>query len=878
MKDKILLIDGYSILNRAFYALPVLTNNAGEFTNAVYGFLNIFFRFADEEKPTYVLVAFDLPAQTFRHNMYTSYKATRKQSPQELRQQVDTLKKLLTLMSIKIYAKEGFEADDILGTLAVQAEKMGLEPIIITGDKDLLQIATDNIKIRIPKTKQGKTEVEDYFAKDVLEKIGVTPVEYIDVKALMGDPSDNIPGAPGIGEKTAIKLIKTYKTLENCMAHAEEVKPARASASLIENKEQIILSKQLATIAKDVPVELDLNESQISSIYNEKALAELRRLECKSILPRFSHVKKKRPTIIAHREKADTASDANALLAGLSKASTPSSFTLLFDKSKLQGVSIAYNASKGVSSIFLQVSELLPSSTLLELCSGYFTSDAKKLTHDKKSTLSFLRNNNISCESIAFDTMIAGYVLNASKSSYEINDIISEYLDETEQQLWNDKIPDEEYPAFACSQAEAILASYPIMQEKLVENGQLDLYEQIELPLAETLLEMEITGIKVCREELNNYGQELQKHIDGLTLEIYNHAGEKFNINSPTQLRVILFENLGLKGGKKTKQGFSTAAEALEKLKDAHPIVEKILEFRTYTKLKSTYVEGLLNAMDPNTSKIYSTFNQTITSTGRISSQEPNLQNIPIRTNLGRRLRKAFIPSDDSFVFLDADYSQIELRVLAHLAGDETLINAFKEGQDIHRLTASQVFKTPLNEVTSEQRSSAKAVNFGIVYGISSFGLGQDLKISKKEAEKYISSYFEKYPKVKIYLDAAVQNAKKDGYSTTVFGRRRRIPELYSSSYVDRSFGERAAMNMPVQGTAADIIKIAMIRVSERLKAEKKESRLVLQVHDELLLEVKRSELESVSALLKEEMENAVSLSVPMQADISIGESWYDTK
>jgi DNA polymerase-1 len=416
------------------------------------------------------------------------------------------------------------------------------------------------------------------------------------------------------------------------------------------------------------------------------------------------------------------------------------------------------------------------------------------------------------------------------------------------------------------------------MRDKLVENNQLYLYEQIELPLTETLLQMELTGIRVCRDELTNYGQELLKHIDGLTLEIYNYAGENFNINSPTQLRVILFEKLGLKGGKKTKQGFSTAAESLEKLKDAHPIVEKILEYRTYTKLKSTYVDGLLSAMDPNTSKIYSTFNQTITTTGRISSTEPNLQNIPIRTELGRRLRKAFIPSDDSFVFLDADYSKIELRVLAHLADDETLISAFKEGQDIHKLTASQVFNTPLDQVTSEQRSASKAVNFGIVYGISSFGLGQDLKIAKKDAQKYINSYFEKYPKVKTYLDNAVTKAKNDGYSSTIFGRRRRIPELFSTGYVERSFGERVAMNMPVQGTAADIIKIAMIRVSERLKAEKKESRLILQVHDELLLEVKRNEVESVSMLLKEEMENAVSLSVPMLADLNIGESWYDTK
>ncbi|MDR1560272.1 MAG: DNA polymerase I [Clostridiales bacterium] len=890
MKEKILLIDGNSILNRAFYALPVLTNSGGEFTNAVYGFLNIFFRFIDEEQPRYAAVAFDLRAPTFRHKLYAEYKGTRKSMPEELRPQVDLIKNLLKLMRVKIFALEGWEADDILGALAVQAEESDLMPVIITGDRDLLQIATDTVKVRIPKTKGGKTEVEDYLAADVLERIGVTPTEYIDVKALMGDTSDNIPGAPGIGEKIAVKLIQTYKTLENCLALADEVKPARASASLKENKELILLSKQLAAIAKDAPVKLNIEETLLDELYNEAAMAEIQRLECKSILPRFSsrnRIEESSPSDRRGPIRSET--EAAALLAELADESSLTSFIPLFEEGEFFGIAFVVNKNDHVSSIFIQTSDSLSTMRLIELCGGYFASNADKLTHDIKSSLSFLRFHGYPLNHVIFDTMLAGYILNASKPAYDISDITAEFLNygrvQSPKSFWGkgktkraiSEIPDGELTAYACSRAEAVLQSYPVMRGKLFENGQTELYEQIEFPLAETLSEMESAGIKVNREELIRYGDELQSSVDSLTREIYSLAGENFNINSPTQLRVILFEKLGLKSGKKTKQGYSTAAESLEKLKADHPIVSKILEYRTYAKLKSTYADGLLNAMDPTTSRIYSTFNQTIASTGRISSTEPNLQNIPIRVELGRRLRKAFIP-EDGFIFLDGDYSQIELRVLAHLSGDEVLINAFKEGQDIHRLTASQVFNTPFDQVTQEQRGAAKAVNFGIVYGISAFSLSEDLGISKKEAEAYISGYFAKYPKVKEYLDNAVANAKRDGYAATIFGRRRRIPELSSSNFNDRSFGERVAMNMPVQGAAADIIKIAMIRVSNRLKSENKASRLILQVHDELLLEVKLDELESVSTLLKDEMENAVSLSVPLKTDLHTGETWYDAK
>ncbi|MDR2650055.1 MAG: DNA polymerase I [Clostridiales bacterium] len=889
MKEKILLIDGNSILNRAFYALPVLTNSGGEFTNAVYGFLNIFFRFIDEERPQYAAVAFDLHAPTFRHKAYAEYKGTRRPMPVELRPQVDLIKNLLALMQIKTFALEGWEADDILGALAVQSDQMGLLPVIITGDRDLLQIATDNIKVRIPKTKRGKTEVEDYLAADVLEKIGVTPLEYIDVKALMGDASDNIPGAPGIGEKTAIKLIQTYKTLENCLARADEVKPARVSASLNQNKDLILLSKQLAMIAKDAPVKLSLDEARLDGVWSEAAMAEIQRLECKSILPRFSGLLKE-TTLSEYRGPIRSEAEAAPLFFELEGASEPSAFILLFDESGLFGISFAINKPDGVSSIFIQTSDSLSAGRLLELCGGYFASNAGKLTHDVKSALSFLRGYGRPLNRVIFDTMLAGYILNATKSAYDISDIAVEFINDGGRVLSPDMfwgkgrikrdirlIPGEELTSFACSRAVTVLKSYPVMRDRLIENGQLKLYEDIELPLAETLSDMESAGVRVNREELIQYGRELQKRLDSLIQEIYSLAGENFNINSPAQMSVILFEKLQLKSGKKTKQGYSTAAESLEKLKDDHPIVSKILEYRTYAKLKSTYVDGLLNAMDSKTSRIYSTFNQTITATGRISSTEPNLQNIPVRIELGRRLRKAFVP-EDGFIFLDGDYSQIELRVLAHLAGDEVLINAFKEGQDIHRLTASQVFNVPFDQVAQEQRGAAKAVNFGIVYGISAFSLGEDLGISKKEAEAYINGYFEKYPKVKEYLDNSVASAERDGYAVTVFGRRRRIPELNASNFNDRSFGERVAMNMPVQGTAADIIKIAMIRVSKRLKSENRASRLILQVHDELLLEVKLDELESVSALLKDEMESAIHLSVPMQTDLHTGETWYDAK
>ena len=733
---KILLIDGFSILFRAFYALPILTNKQGEYTNAVYGFMNIFLKFYEEENPDQIAVAFDLPEPTFRHKKFSEYKGTRKPAPPEFAPQVPLLMKLLNCMNIPILSSPGYEADDVLGSLAAQANNLDYEVVIISGDRDLLQLARDTIKIRIPKTSRGKTQVEDYHAADVLAKYGISPQSFIDLKALMGDTSDNVPGVPGIGEVTATKIISAYGSVEAAIANAAQIKPKKASENLQTYAEQALLSKELVTIALDAPVKFDFSAPQ-SDIWTAAALAEGQRLGFKS---------------------------------------------------GPWGASI----------------------------------------HGEQQTLEPATNPVME---------LGFYLLNTPLSG----------LNEDEMRLELDK------------------------------NEQLYLFDEIEVPLMNVLKDMEHFGIKIDKDALIAYGKNLDIQIDQLTAEIYELSGEVFNINSPSQLSVVLFEKLGLKGSKKTKSGYSTAADVLEKLQSAHPVIEKILSYRSHAKLKSTYVDGLLPLINEKDSRVRSTFNQTLTATGRISSSEPNLQNIPVRLPLGRELRKVFVP-EDGFIFIDADYSQIELRVLAHMSGDESLINAFQLGQDIHSLTASQVFHTNIEEVQPYQRHAAKAVNFGIIYGISAFGLSKDLNISISEAQMYIDGYFRKYPKVKDYMDITIESAKKDGYVKTLFNRRRPIPELQSSNHMTRSFGERAAMNMPIQGTAADIIKIAMVRTASRLKSENLKSRLILQVHDELLLEVKKDEAEIVRHLLKEEMEGAANLSVPLEIDLHEGENWFEVK
>lgn len=881
MSEKIMLIDGNSLINRAFYAMPLLTNKDGEYTSAVYGFLNIFFKLYDEEKPKYVGVCFDLPKPTFRHIKYDQYKGTRKSMPEELRPQIPTLKKVLTAMGIRIYELEGFEADDVLATLANRACEAGLMPTIVSGDRDLLQVASESIKIKIPKTKGGSTIVEEYYAEDVLEHYGVTPKEFIEVKALMGDTSDNVPGVPSIGEKTATKIIQQYKNVEAAIANAENIKPKKASENLIEFKEQALLSKFLVTIDTNVPVEFKVEDVKAEDIFNQTAYEMFKQYEFKSMINRFEKtaIKNVITQSVDYKYIQDEA-QANNYISQINPF-CECAYSLIIDEGELVAISIS-NAEQRGCVIALEESRLL------KVFKDFFEGDTPKIGHDVKSDITFLKRRGIDISNIIFDTSIAGYLLNSSKDNYEYNEIAQDFLNESylsEEEIVGkgksrkkySELSQNDFIELCARKSDISFRTMAIMDKLLEEKGEKSLYYDIELPLTAVLAEMEINGIGVDKKGLIEYRDKLETKIDELTKDIYWLAGEEFNINSPKQLSVILFEKLGLKGGKKTKTGWSTSADVLEKIKGDDEIVNKVLKYRTYVKLKSTYADGLLNVMDEKTSRIYSTFNQTITTTGRISSTEPNLQNIPIKLELGRELRKVFV-AREGFTFVDGDYSQIELRVLAHMAEDETLINAFKEGQDIHRLTASQVFNVPFDEVTALQRSNAKAVNFGIVYGIGAFSLGHDLGITRKEAEKYIEGYFEKYPKVKEYMNSRVEEAKKNGYATTIFGRRRFIPEINSSNFVQRGFGERVAMNMPVQGSAADIIKIAMVKVYNRLKKEKLNSKLILQVHDELLIEADLNEVEAVRSIMIDEMVNAVKLSVPMEVDVHEGKTWYEAK
>ena len=886
MAEKIMLIDGNSIVNRAFYGVPLLTNKEGKYTNGVYGFLNILFKLLDEEHPDYLAVAFDLHAPTFRHKTFDGYKGTRKGMPEELREQMPLLKEVLQTMHIPIFEQEGYEADDILGTLSALAEKNDVLPVVVSGDRDLLQIAGEKLKVRIPKTKGGRTETEDYYAADVLEKYGVTPTEFIDMKALMGDASDNIPGVPGIGEKTAAKIIQQYHDIETAIAHAAEIKPKKASENLAEFQEQARLSKFLATIIRDMPLEWNAESLKIRNMFNEEAYELVKRLEFKSMFSRFEGAvvttekkEEKAYQLVTDREGAEK------IMASLKKGEV--GYAFVYDNEECQGLALYQEPLGGV---WVEASMQLLMDDILRIFREFFVNTAyQKIGHDVKQDLKLLRGYGYEGFEVEFDTAIAAYILNATGSSYEYDDIANTFLNETypsaEEVLGKGRgkkalvsLPDQERAAFAARQAEIFFRARKVMDEKLKENEQVSLFYDMEMPLIYVLADMEKYGIKVDKEALLAYQNLLDESLSGMTEEIYALAGEEFNINSPKQLGVILFEKMGMKGGKKTKTGYSTAADVLEKLRFEHPIVDKILNYRTLAKLKSTYADGLLAVMDMNTEKIYSTFNQTITATGRISSTEPNLQNIPVRLELGRELRKVFIPESDDYCFLDADYSQIELRVLAHIAGDESLIDAFQNNQDIHRMTASQVFHVPFEEVTPLQRSNAKAVNFGIIYGKGSFTLGQDLGISRKEAEDYINAYFARYPKIKGFMDDTIKNGAKNGYVSTLWNRRRAMPELQSSNFIQRAAGERAAMNMPIQGSAADIIKLAMIKVHKALKDGGFKSRLILQVHDELLIETYKDEKEAVAKILKENMEQAVELLVPLDVDVHEGASWFEAK
>lgn len=878
MSEKIVLIDGHSILNRAFYGVPLLSNAKGLHTNAVYGFLNILFKILEEERPEYLAVAFDVHAPTFRHEMYGAYKGTRKPMPEELREQVPVMKEVLRAMGVPICEQAGLEADDILGTLAKRSEKEGIDVSLVSGDRDLLQIASERIKIRIPKTKGAKTEIEDYYADDVKVRYGVTPLQFIELKALMGDTADNIPGVPKIGEKTAMALMTEYGSIDAIYENLESVSKKSIRESLAANRELAELSKSLATIKTDADVSFSFDEARLHDLYTEAAYKIFKELEFKNLLTRFKE-----------QSPADTIAEKFRCVTDLREAekvfdacvgADRVGLSLLADKaSGLCGIGLCYSQND----ICVIKSEGFLTSAYLAEKLGFLQGKTLLCGFFMKRVYPYFKNDDTDR---CFDIQLAAYLLNPLKNDYAVEDVANEHLGlmmpgyaesfgkkSIREAMEQDA---EKFTSYGCYAAYTAYAAPGVLQDKLEECGMARLFREIEMPLSYVLYDMEQEGVRVEAQALKAYGEALSGRIAELEASIHEKAGEDFNINSPKQLGEILFGKLSLPGGKKTKTGYSTAADVLEKLAPEYPIVGEVLEYRGLAKLKSTYADGL-SVFIGEDHKIHTNFNQTITATGRISSTEPNLQNIPMRMELGRLIRKVFVP-EEGHLFTDADYSQIELRILAHMSGDEQLIEAYRMDEDIHRITAAKVFHTPLDQVTDLQRRNAKAVNFGIVYGISSFGLSQDLSISRKEAEGYIQEYFATYPKVKEFLDRTVEEAKQNGYVTTMFGRRRPVPELSSANFMQRSFGERVAMNSPIQGTAADIIKIAMIRVYGALKASGCRSRLILQIHDELLIETLEEEAETVERILREEMQHAADLSVELSVDLHTGKNWYEAK
>lgn len=882
--SKLLLIDGHSILNRAFYGIPDLTNSEGIHTNAMYGFLNIMFKFIDDEKPDYVTVAFDLSAPTFRHNTYADYKGTRKPMLPELKQQVPLMKELLNAMNIKIVEKEGFEADDLLGTIAKNSQKNGLEVSIVSGDRDLLQLADDKIKIRIPKTKKGVTEVEDYYPEDVVKLYGVTPSEFIDMKALMGDSSDNIPGAPGIGPKTASALIVQYHNIDNIFEHIEELKPPKARKSVSENVEQIRLSRFLSEIKIDVDIDYNVTDASIDNMFNDESYKLFKKYDFKNMLKRCDGNIQSEPECYQYFTSVTDLSEVEAVFDKACKqvcAGKRVGLSIMAEQ-ELYAIALALSDEE---IYYIPVYGFVLANYLIEKTVALISASANRalVIDNLKDYLHIFEGYDIDEHSF-MDIAVAAYLIHPNNDRYDYEALSKEYLSmlvmSRQELIGKQSIKeacekdDANLIKLACLTAYVNYKCSNSITDILKQEDMYELYEKIEMPLIFVLYDMQRFGIKVDKQALSDYSRVLVDKIAVLEKEIYEAAGEEFNINSPKQLGVILFEKLGMPNGKKTKSGYSTAADILDKLAPDYPVVKKILEYRQLTKLNSTYAVGLVPYISED-GRIHGTFNQTITATGRISSTEPNLQNIPIRMDMGKAIRKVFIPRD-GYVFIDADYSQIELRILAHMSKDEKLIEAYNSSADIHRATAAEVFNTPIDEVTPLQRSNAKAVNFGIIYGMSSFGLSQDLSITPKEAKAYIDKYFASYPDIKAFIDGLVASAKEKGYSLTMFNRRREIPELASSNYMQRSFGERVAMNAPIQGTAADIIKLAMIRVSKALKEQGLKSRLILQVHDELLVETAKDEIEIVKDILTKGMKEAASLRVPLEIDVKQGSNWLE--
>ena len=863
--EKLLILDSNSLMNRAFYALPPLTNDEGVHTNAIYGFTNMLLKMKDDINPDYIVAAFDRKAPTFRHKEYGDYKAGRKKMPDELAEQFPLVKELLNSLGIKIYELDGFEADDIIGTTAKMASNEGIEVYIVTGDKDALQLADENINVII--TKKGVSETANYNKETFIKEFEVTPTQFIDVKGLMGDKSDNIPGVPGVGEKTAYKLIKEYGSVEEVLKNIDNISGKKLKENLETYSEQAIFSKKLATIMTEVPIDNLMEDIKIKTEVDKEALKELLiRLKMKASLQRF--IGDEEEKIEISTKNIESLDELENLLSEEKTYYIAYSIeeSALNSKRKLKNLYFG-EKNTGISFNFEESIEKDKERTLQILKSFFEDKNKKKVIHDAKILIKILSRVDISINSFDFDTAIASYIIDSAKSKYTLDEVISTYIGDEIKKGEEGLIEGISY----------MNALYDILKEKIENQDMQKLYYEIEHPLITVLAYMEENGFKVDENILDELAVKFKKEIDIVQDEIYNLADEEFNINSPKQLGKILFEKLDLPVIKKTKTGYSTNADVLEKLKDKHPIIDKIIYYRQITKINSTYVEGMKALIDVD-GAIHTTFNQTVTTTGRLSSTEPNLQNIPIRYEMGREIRKIFVTEEKSDKLLSADYSQIELRVLAHISDDENMINAFKEHSDIHTKTASEVFNVPVDEVTSLMRSRAKAVNFGIVYGISDFSLAQDLKITKKEAAEYMRIYFERYPKIKEYLDNVIKDSKETGYVTTILNRKRFIPEIKSSNKIVKALGERLAMNAPIQGSAADIIKIAMINVFNRLKKENLKSTLILQVHDELILNVKEDEFDIVENIVKEEMENAYKLRVPLDVDINFGDTWYSTK
>lgn len=867
-KGKFIIIDGNSLMHRAFYGLPNLTNSKGFHTNVVYGFVNMINKIKEDYKPQYIGIAFDTKAPTFRHREYAEYKAGRLKMAEEMAEQIPVLKEVLTAMNIKQTELDGYEADDIIGTVAAKCDEEGIPAFIVTGDKDAFQLISDNVHTLM--TKKGISEIEEYDIARLKEKYGIAPAQITDLKGLMGDSSDNIPGVPGVGEKTALELLNQFGTVENTLENVSEIKKNKVRENVSANKENAILSKRLATIDRDVPIDFRLEDYTFKEADNEKLYNIFSRLEFRGLIEKMCGGTFGTEAAEAVEITVKEIEEIDELKKVFEEAAKSGRFAFKIDDELGEMLKTLYIDVDGKQYRFNMSDNSIPFIGKIMEDPGVI-----KIGHDIKQDILLLRRYGIDVNPIGFDTMIAAYLLNPSKGSYRIGDLSREYLgcgSEGYDAKGTDQVQKYGATVKAVSELQTVLTG------RLREYGMIELYNNVELPLVKVLADMEHEGFSVDKSILEVLSADFAKQIEALTSDIYRQAGEEFNINSTKQLGTILFDKLGLPAMKKTKTGYSTDVEVLEQLSDKHPIIEKILEYRQLVKLKSTYVDGLIGIINPETGRIHTKLNQTVTATGRLSSTEPNLQNIPIRTENGRQIRKVFVPRNDEYTLIDADYSQIELRVLAHISGDKGLIDTFKRNEDIHTRTAAEVFGIELKDVTPLMRGRAKAVNFGIVYGISDYGLSQDLKISRKEAKKYIDSYFERYPGVKQYMADIVETARTDGYVKTIMNRRRYIPEITSRNAVNRNFGERIALNTPIQGSAADLIKIAMVRVYDELKKRNLKSKLILQVHDELIVETHKSELSEVKKLVQECMENAIKLSVPVIAEISSGDNWYNAK